>query len=160
MHTEIETAHFEHAPEQLFDMLADVCNEPKWQPDVREVTMLTDGPVRLGTRFHGAYRGLGEMDVEITEYDRPRRVAFHCEGSRMNMDVPFTFTPAGGGTDLEGRIDLELKGLARALRPLMGMMMGREMAKRPGQMRAGLQALYGDPGGGAADRPASGDASS
>jgi hypothetical protein len=143
--TKLEPAHFDHPPEQLFDMMADIRNEPKWQQDVRSVEKVTDGPVGQGTRFRASYKGLGDMDVEITEYDRPARLGFGCTGSRMDMDVFFTFAPDGEGSKIGGQIDTRLKGFSKALSPLFPMMMKKEMAKRPAQMQAGLDAIYGRP---------------
>lgn len=142
--TQLDPARFDHPPEQLFDMLADIRNEQQWQPDVRSTEKLTDGPVGQGTRFRGAYKGMGEMDVEITEYDRPSRLGFACRGSRIDMDVHFTFAPAGdGGSEIGGTIETRLKGLSRVMTPLFPSMMKKEMAKRPAQMQAGLDAIYG-----------------
>ena len=157
--THLDPATFDHPPEQLFDMLADIRNEAKWQRDVRSTEKLTDGPVGHGTRFRGSYKGMGDMDVEITEYDRPNRLGFACKGSRMDMDVAFTFTPAGAGSEIGGQIDTRLKGLSKLMSPLFPSMMRKQMAQRPAQIQAGLDAIYG-PRGGAAPGPASGDASS
>jgi uncharacterized protein YndB with AHSA1/START domain len=151
--TRLDPATFDHPPEQLFDLLADVRNEPKWQPDVRSVEKLTDGPVGQGTRFRGSYRGLGDLDVEITEYDRPGRLGFACHGTRMDMDVAFTFKPHGTGAEIGGEIETRPKGLMKLMSPLMRSMMKREMAKRPAQMQAGLDAIYG-PAAGASPREA------
>jgi uncharacterized protein YndB with AHSA1/START domain len=155
--TNLEPARFDHPPEQLFDMLADIRNELKWQPDVRSTEKLTEGPVGPGTRFRGTYKGLGDLGVEITEYDRPNRLGFACRGSRMDMDVTFTFSPAGAGSEIGGAIDTRLKGFSKLMTPLLPSMMKREMAKRPAQMQAGLDTLYG-PRGGAVAGSASGDA--
>jgi hypothetical protein len=154
--TQLEPAHFDHPPEQLFDMLADIRNEPKWQPDVRSVEKVTDGDVGQGTRFRGSYKGMGDMDVEITEYDRPNRLGFACKGSRMDMDVAFIFTPSGSGSQIGGQIDTRLKGMSKLMTPLFPSMMRKQMGKRPGQMQAGLDSIYG-PRGGAAPGPAPGE---
>jgi hypothetical protein len=62
----LDPAIFDHPPEQLFDMLADIRNEPTWQPDV-PVGKLTDGLVGPGSRFRDIYKGLADLDVEIAE---------------------------------------------------------------------------------------------
>lgn len=157
MLTTLVPARFDHPPEQLFDMLADSRNEPKWQPDVRSVEKVTEGDVGPGTRFRAAYKGLGDLDVQITEYERPNKLGFACTGSRVDMDVHFTFTPDGSGSEIGGTIDTELKGFSKLMSPLLPSKMKKQMAQRPAQMQAGLDALYG-PRGGAVPGPASGDA--
>jgi hypothetical protein len=47
------------SPEELFDLLCDVCNESRWHPDFRGATKLTDGPVGKGTVWDARYRGAG-----------------------------------------------------------------------------------------------------
>ena len=74
-------AHMDRSAEELFDLLADVRNEPRWQPDVIEVTKVSDGPVGAGTEFDGRYRGFGEMRIQVTEYERPGHLRFTAEGS-------------------------------------------------------------------------------
>jgi carbon monoxide dehydrogenase subunit G len=121
-------------PEDLFDLLADVRNEVRWHPDVREVRKLGDGPVGAGTAFDARYRGFGDMRVEVTEYERPRHLRFSAEGSKVAMDVSFDFAPSGEGTDVSARMDADLRGPARLLAPVFGRMLRREVRKRPDQM--------------------------
>src|SRR4051812_33858374 len=124
-------------------MLADIRNEPKWQPDVSSVEKLTDGPVGQGTRFRGSYKGLGDLDVEISEYDRPNRLAFDCKGSRMAWTSCSRSRPGAPAPRSAGQIDSRLKGVTKLMTPLFPSMMKKEMAKRPAQMQAGLDAIYG-----------------
>jgi uncharacterized protein YndB with AHSA1/START domain len=63
--------------EMVFDFVADERNEPKYNPDLLRSEMVTDGPIGVGTKFtavHEARCRPIEMTIEVTEYDRPRRM--------------------------------------------------------------------------------------
>ena len=61
--------------EQVFDMVADERNEPRYNPRVARAEKTSHGPVGRGTRFTAQPMGTGAagvMTVEILDYDRPR----------------------------------------------------------------------------------------
>ena len=63
--------------EQVFDYAADQRNEPIYNPRMLRSEKVTDGPIGVGTRFRATARSgrrLVEMLIEITEYDRARRL--------------------------------------------------------------------------------------
>ena len=43
--------------EEVFDYLADITNEAKWNPWANWVTKTGDGPVGPGAVFRGSYKG-------------------------------------------------------------------------------------------------------
>jgi hypothetical protein len=60
------------AAEDVFDFVVDVRNEPRWNPQLLHVQMLTPDPFGAGTRFRATFgRGVGEAIIEDTEVDRP-----------------------------------------------------------------------------------------
>ena len=64
--------------EQVFDMVADERNEPRYNPRIARAEKTSPGPVGRGTRFTAQPRGTGAtgvMTVEILDYDRPRRLS-------------------------------------------------------------------------------------
>ena len=59
--------------EQIFDVIVDARNEPRWNPKMLRAQMLTPGPVAAGTTFRVVFgRGVGEALIEDTKIDRPR----------------------------------------------------------------------------------------
>jgi uncharacterized protein YndB with AHSA1/START domain len=148
MSTATLQTHMPRPPEDLFDLLADVTNEPRWQPDVIDVKKVTDGPVGEGTVFDGRYKGFGTMRIQLTEYQRPRRIRFAATGPRAEMDVIFEFAPSGDGSEMKAEMRIDLRGAARVLTPVFGPMLRREVRKRPAQM---MGAFEGEP---ARPRPA------
>lgn len=45
-------------------------------PGFRYAEKVTPGPVVLGSAFNTSARGLGPMQIEIVEYERPTRLGF------------------------------------------------------------------------------------
>jgi hypothetical protein len=56
--------------EQVFDYIADARHQRRWNPVCKAMEQTTPGPIGVGTRFRGTFQGGGEMNVEITEYER------------------------------------------------------------------------------------------
>jgi uncharacterized protein YndB with AHSA1/START domain len=47
--------------EEIFDVIVDVRNDPRWNPQMLRVQMITAEPVAAGTRFRVTFgRGVGE----------------------------------------------------------------------------------------------------
>jgi hypothetical protein len=118
----IRTQHELHvaaSPEVVFDRLADMRNDLHWNPMAVEMGKSTDGEVRSGTRFDGKMKRVGRMHMVITEFDRPR--AFKTKGGSRGADVDYTatFEPADGGTRVRTQLEMEPKGIAKLLSPLM-----------------------------------------
>ena len=59
-------------PHTSFDYASDLSNEPAWGEPLR-VLKLTEGPVRVGSRFDAEWKGGGPFEVEYVLMDRPHR---------------------------------------------------------------------------------------
>ncbi|MGZ4484579.1 MAG: SRPBCC family protein [Nocardioidaceae bacterium] len=89
--------------EEVFDFVADGRNEPKYNPQMLRSELITTGPVGVGSRFAALHRGLRrpvEMGVELTEYDRPRRLGSSTQMAWAQVDGVLTFEPDGTATRL------------------------------------------------------------
>ena len=110
--------------EQVFDFVADERNEPQFNPKVRTVEKVTPGPVGEGTRFRAqvkARRRTAEMSVELTAYDRPRRLM-----SNMEIEGTLTFDPVPEGTRMRWSWDLAPRGTLRLATPVIGLIGRRQ----------------------------------
>lgn len=109
------------APSLVFDTVADSRNEPSFNPEMREVALLTPLPIGAGTRFL-AHLGKArtEMQVEVVEFERPHRLLTRTTSSMMTTSGTLTFTPAGDGTLMAWDWQVQPKGWLRALGPLFG----------------------------------------
>jgi hypothetical protein len=132
--------HVSRSAEDVFDFLADLRNESRWNPRVVEIKQVTPGPVWAGTRFHGTYRGIGVLDTVLIECARPFRIAFRSEGPRMGIEGAFMLTETGGGTDVALDADLRPLGLLSKIAPFMGPLFRRQNAAAAERLKATLEA--------------------
>jgi hypothetical protein len=87
--------------EDVFDLVADERNEPKYNPRIVRAEKLDEGPVGRGARFVAEPKGMGArgaMTIEIKEYDRPHRLHNVVRSSYMHIDEGLTLDPVDGGT--------------------------------------------------------------
>lgn len=137
------TFDLEEPPERVFDYIADVRNELKWQKDIRRAVKTTEGPLGDGTTFDTEYRGFGRMTLTLSEYRRPEHLAFLGEGPRAWMRFVMDVAARdGGGSQVTFAIDMRPQGAFKVLAPLLSLGLPKEMAKRPRQFR---EALARDP---------------
>jgi hypothetical protein len=108
--------------EQVFDVVADERNEPRYNPRIVRVEKTSPGPVGPGTRFTAQPRGMGAkrvMTVEVIDCERPGRLAMAIRSPYMDVDGVLTFAAAGGATQMRWSWDMRLRGALRALSPLV-----------------------------------------
>jgi hypothetical protein len=108
--------------EEVFDFVADVRNEPRYNPRMVRAEMLTPEPVGLGSRFRAEMRTRPRpvvMSVEFTGYDWPRRLASTSRLSTMEVRGGLTFDPVPGGTRMRWSWDVAPRGLLKLMSPLV-----------------------------------------
>jgi carbon monoxide dehydrogenase subunit G len=112
-----------HAPvDEVFDLVADERNEPRYNPRIVRAEKVSEGPVGRGTCFIAEPKsmgGRGEMTVEVMEYNRPHRLHNVIRSSYMQVDGTLTFEEADGGTRLRWDWDMGLVGPMRVLSPVL-----------------------------------------
>ncbi len=115
--------------EEVFDCVADERNEPRYNPRLRRVELVTPGPIGAGTRFRAETAMLGRamsMDIEFITYERPRRLGSVTRMSTMNIHGALTFSPVPGGTRMRWSWDLRPRGVLKLLTPLIAGMGRRQ----------------------------------
>jgi uncharacterized membrane protein len=116
--------------ETVFDTVADSRNEPSFNSDMKSVELLTQEPIGQGTRFRALIgQQRMEMLVEVTEYDRPRRLGSRTTSDLLETAGAITFTPNGEATAMEWDWKVRPKGWLRLLGPLFGLL-GRRSERR------------------------------
>jgi uncharacterized protein YndB with AHSA1/START domain len=126
-------------PEAVFDLLADIANEPGWNPDCYEITVTPPGPVAAGTTFRGRFKNAGWMDGEVTVFERATRLADRFDGSRLKGEMEWRFSPDGPGTRLDLSVRIEPVGVMKLAAPMLRIMIPRMYRARFGQWRAALE---------------------
>jgi hypothetical protein len=118
--------------EAVFDYVADQRNEPQYNAQMVRAEKITAGPVGAGTRFRSAVASRGrtaEMMIEVTGYDRPRRLASATTMRQADISYTLTFEPADPGTRMRWSGRVRPKGAYWLLGPLITWM-GRRQERR------------------------------
>jgi len=116
--------------EDVFDAVADETNP--YDPRIVRAEKLTTGPIGLHTRFRSETRGLlgtVPMTVELTAYDRPRRLASTTYLRGMEIETALSFAPCDGGTRMTWTMRARPNAPLRLLSPLINRA-GRRQARR------------------------------
>lgn len=131
------STRFARAPIQtVFRHATDLRNVPNIVPGIRSIEVLTDGPVRVGTRFKETRVVFGREHsetMEVTAIDPPRACTFSCESGGARYDSRFTFRAKDGGTEIELEVTATpltffAKVMGFMMKP-MTKMMSKECAK-------------------------------
>lgn len=123
------SVEFEHTidvpqpPQQVFAVLDDLSQTPKWLARCTGIEVLTPGSPTIGSRLRYSYKDggrAGGMDGEIVERVPGQKLGYRYEDKMMRVSVRFSMSPAGSGTRLTHSIDVTPKTFfARLISPLI-----------------------------------------
>lgn len=117
------------SPAEVFDYMARFSNAVDWDPGVVEARDLSGGPPRLGSTYRLVVRFFGRqvpLDYRIVEIDRPRRVVFKAESTKLkSVDTIEVATAPGGGAQVNYVAVLSLKGASAVMSPVLGLAFNR-----------------------------------
>lgn len=129
MYEHEERRTIDATPEEVFALLSDVTAHPALagSGEVRSITVLTDGPVGVGTTWDAEERvrfGKGQQEFvarsQVTAFDPPRTMAWtslppgHPKPKRIEWT--FELTPAGtGATEVVERVEVDMGALNRLM---------------------------------------------
>jgi hypothetical protein len=108
--------------EDVFDLVADERNEPRYNSRIVRAEKVSEGPVGRGARFVAEPKSMGAkgaMNLEVVEYDRPHRLHNIVRSSYMRVDGTLTFAEVDGGTRLRWDWDMGMVGPMRVLSPVL-----------------------------------------
>ena len=121
-------------PEDVFDMLADLRNDTRWNSRVSRAELRSPEPIGAGSRF-ALVNGGQPYDVTITSYDRPSRLAFEARG-KPDLTIAYALTRRGDETDLESDFDFRPRGVLKVLFPLLAPIIRRDVPKQFASLKA------------------------
>ena len=126
-------------PEDVFDYCSDLRSELQWNPKVKYVEKLTDGPVGVGTRYRAQWSNSGPTTVEVVQFDRPRRWKTHAKARAMGIRFQGTVTDAASGARYTADLELLPRGLAWLVAPLALLIMRWQDHKNMSRIREALE---------------------
>lgn len=96
----------------VFDFVTDLNNNPRWQSDILELEMTSEGCFELGATYRCINRFLGirlETEGIITDYVPDRTCAFRIVSGSVSGESNFNFEAVDGGTKFTTTADLDLQ---------------------------------------------------
>jgi carbon monoxide dehydrogenase subunit G len=115
--------------DEVFDVVADHTNEPRYNPAMTASHRLDDGPVGVGSRFRATVLTRGkpqQVEIEITGFERPSEMASRSVMGRSTVTGRLRFDPVTSGTRLSWDWDVKVGGAARVLDPLVAVIGRRQ----------------------------------
>jgi uncharacterized protein YndB with AHSA1/START domain len=121
------TISIERPPSEVFDLISDVRNDPKWHTDVLEVRSSTE-TVGEGTVFQVKVKpsmGVSRGTMTVARFEPGHLVEFSGRMGKMSPTVTTICEPEGTGTRVTRRVEMVPPGVMRIMSPLMSRMIGK-----------------------------------
>lgn len=113
----INSVQINKPPNEVFDYIADMRNELKWNPDVQYMEKKSAGAIDVGTVFRAKWHLSDTIDVEVTQYYPPYWVTFE-NGGPLEVNLKLILSPMGEATKLESKFVATPHGFIRAIFPI------------------------------------------
>jgi uncharacterized protein YndB with AHSA1/START domain len=130
--------------EDVFAVLSNPENAPKWSPNALEETLTSPRPVGVGSTRHAVVKTFGgrtaENDAVCTAFDLNRRIAWRSTSAPVPFEVTVDFIPHDGGTRIDSIWTWEPRGLVRVAAPLLDLLFRRAMQKDVDGLRRMMEA--------------------
>ncbi len=107
------------SPEAVFDYCSDLSHEPEWNPMMKRIEKVTDGPIGVGARYTAEFAKGPQMVIDYTSYERPTRWASVGDSSTLKASGSGQVVPTPYGTHLIMRMELEPHGLFQLATPFL-----------------------------------------
>ena len=108
--------------EDVFVVLSDTENSPKWSSSSIEARTTSEGPIGVGTTSRSVSKFLGrriETEMEITAFVPNRKFAWHSKSGPFPLQATVNFERIEGGTRVNASIEAEPGGFFKVAEPLI-----------------------------------------
>jgi len=134
------SAELSAPPEEVFPYLFDEDKVPRWTTGLEGYERLDRGPLARGARFRQALDVSGQrftVELEVTEYDPPRRAESRFEVRGIDVTSTYALTPGGSGTKLTQSVEASGGGIkGRLLLPVLRPHLERKLEADLAALRA------------------------
>jgi hypothetical protein len=135
------------SPEEAFNHVARefFTNHPRWDPDIVELTMLSDGPIGVGTEGREVRQvGPGRFvtGFRVAEFEPNSAFAHRSIEGAMGEDVHYSFRSTQQGTHLTMNLRIVPRTLPmRILAPVINIGVRRNFERNVGRFERMLREL-------------------
>ena len=104
--------------EEVFALLADLRNRPRWNYAIARTVPTSPRPAGVGATYRQTRTipRRSEESLEITVFEPPSRIAIKGQLGPFHATTSYLLKPAAGGTQLAN--DVELEPVSALLRPV------------------------------------------
>jgi uncharacterized protein YndB with AHSA1/START domain len=130
-------------PEEVFSVVADFEQGPKWQRNMTSAGWTSAPPRGVGSTFEQHARFMGRdmtAAYEVTEYDAPRVVAIRSTSAPFPIEVRRVLEAHDGGTRITETSSGGPEGAGKVLSPLMKPLLRSTIARDYRKLKALLEA--------------------
>ena len=117
------TIRIDRSPAQVWAFMMDFSNASRWRDHVREMRIMTDGPLRVGTELQITFelpgRGVHTARCEVWAFETARRFGVRSTTKKARVSYEYLLAPADGGTEVTFTSRLRPRGLMWLLVPMM-----------------------------------------
>lgn len=121
------STYIEKAPAEVFAIISDVRNDPKWHTDVLEAKTSSES-VGVGTVFDVKVKpsmGVSQGTMTVSRYEPGRLVEFQGKMGKMTPTVTNICEPEGNGARVSRRVQIEPPGVMRLMSPMIKRMVAK-----------------------------------
>jgi len=149
-----ETRHLPYAPEQMFDLVADVAAYPEFLPWVSAIRIRSNSETEMVADMIVGFKGLRETFTSRVVKERAHHVHVdYVDGPLKHLSNDWRFRPDGdGGVLIDFEVDFAFKN--RVFEMLAGQVFDRALRKMIGAFENRAIALYGAGGSGSSSSSA------
>jgi carbon monoxide dehydrogenase subunit G len=116
-------------PKRIFEFITDSNDAPRIVPSVKSSIKLTDGPIKVGTRYretrlmHGKEQS---AELEVSEYAEPNVYAMRNVTSGIETVYRYTLKPEKDGTRINLVCEVKAAGIKKLMLPVVALILKKE----------------------------------
>jgi uncharacterized protein YndB with AHSA1/START domain len=117
------------SPKEVFDFITSSDNAPKVVQSVKSMVKLTEGPVRLGTRYRETRLMDGKeqhAELEVTSYEPNQKYAMKNVTEGIETVYRYTFHPEANGTRVHLACEVKSSGWKKLMLPMVVSILKKE----------------------------------
>jgi hypothetical protein len=127
--------------DDVWSFLADLQNAPRWDRSIARATLISNGPVGIGSIVETTSPGGKRQLFCITAFERPRLLAFRLLRSPLftSADLTFSLEASDAGTRITHEIHLRVRPWLFLLLPVLSLIGRRALSTDLDFLRRALE---------------------
>ena len=106
--------------QMVFQFVTDIPTRISWQKHLKSAELITEGPVKMGSRFIDRGK-FGNVVLEVIEYQENKRFSYRSvSGGGADVILKWSINSVDNQSEVLVSMDLEPKGFLKVLWPILG----------------------------------------